>query len=35
MYCRSCSSSYSIEQFAGAIDDDMEERLANIPCNRL
>ncbi|WP_373498225.1 dual CXXC motif small (seleno)protein [Desulfococcus sp.] len=35
MRCRSCSRRFTIEQIADALDDDLEELLANIPCNRL
>ncbi|WP_369692228.1 dual CXXC motif small (seleno)protein [Desulfonema ishimotonii] len=35
MRCRSCNTRYPLTRFAREMDDDLEERLANIPCNRL
>ncbi len=33
--CDDCNGLYPVEDFAGAIDDELEERLADVPCNRI
>ncbi|MFP4071586.1 MAG: dual CXXC motif small (seleno)protein [Desulfovibrionales bacterium] len=35
MRCRSCSAEYPLSRYAALLDDDDEEKLANIPCDRL
>jgi hypothetical protein len=33
--CRVCGRHYDLKEYADNIDDDFEERMANIPLNRL
>ncbi|MFA9497139.1 MAG: dual CXXC motif small (seleno)protein [Deltaproteobacteria bacterium] len=33
--CRSCDAEYPLSEFADSVDDFLERRLANIPCDRL
>ncbi|WP_425246515.1 dual CXXC motif small (seleno)protein [Desulfovermiculus halophilus] len=33
--CRSCGTRFHWEQYAHQLDDDWEETLASVPCDRL
>jgi hypothetical protein len=35
MRCRSCGREYPLEQFSDLMDDDFEQQLANVRCDRL
>lgn len=33
--CRSCNKLYTLERYLELIDEELEEKLANVRCNRL
>ncbi|MGD8261218.1 MAG: dual CXXC motif small (seleno)protein [Desulfobacterales bacterium] len=35
LHCRSCSALFTLAMYKQWIDDDLEEELADIPCDRL
>jgi hypothetical protein len=35
MRCKACGARYSLDRFASLMDEDFEEKLANVSCDRL